>query len=132
MKIWHGYGSEHSMKLVMIGHFKSSEDAKKTQMLIEELTEGLKDKVKIGETTDRFPDDVLDLLRKTNCYSLAPYELEHFLYEDTVTQQKDDKIIIKTDESEVSAFFKLMITKGAKVEIYSSHDYPDTDHQQDK
>ena len=26
MKIWDGYGSEHSMNLVMIGHFKNSDD----------------------------------------------------------------------------------------------------------
>ncbi len=40
---------------------------------------------------------------------------------------KDDKIILTTNESEVSAFFKLMIEKGAKVEIYSANDYPDTE-----
>ena len=50
MKIWHGYGSEHSMNLVMIGHFKSSEDAEKTQKLIDQLSEGLRDKIEIGKS----------------------------------------------------------------------------------
>ena len=27
MKLWYGYGSEHSNNLVMIGQFKSVEDA---------------------------------------------------------------------------------------------------------
>lgn len=131
MKIWHGYGSEHSMNLVMIGHFKSPEDAKKTQKLIEQLSEGLRDKIDIGTSRDRFGDDVLDLLRESNCYILSPSELEHFLY-DTHTRVEEDKIILKTDESEVSAFFKLMITKGARVEIYSADDYPDAEYGRGK
>ena len=131
MKIWHGYGSEHSMNLVMIGHFKSPEDAKKTQKLIEQLSEGLRDKIDIGTSRDRFGDDVQYLLRETNCYILSPSELEHFLY-DTHTRVEEDKIILKTDESEISAFFKLMITKGAKVEIYSAHDYPDAEYGRGK
>lgn len=131
MKIWHGYGSEHSMNLVMIGHFKSSEDANETQKLIKHLSEGLSDKIDIGTPYNRFGDDVLDLLRETNCNILGPSELEHFLY-DTHTKVEGDKIILTTDESEVSAFFKLMITKGAKVEIYSAHDYPDTEYGRGK
>ncbi len=124
MKIWHGYGSEHSMNLVMIGHFKSPEDADKTQKLIERLTAELSDKIDIGTSRDRYDDDVLDVLRETNCYILTPSELEHFLY-NTQTRVEGNKIVLTTDESEVSAFFKLMITRGARVEIYSAHDYPD-------
>ena len=131
MKIWHGYGSEHSMNLVMIGHFKGTEDAEDTQKLIEQLSERLRDKIDIGTSCNRFDDDVLNLLRELNCYTLGPAELEHFLF-DTHTQVKGDKIILTTDESEVSAFFKLMITKGAKVEMYSAHDYPDTEYGRGK
>jgi len=131
MKIWHGYGSEHSMNLVMIGHFKSSEDANKTQELIEQLSDGLRDKIDIGTSRERFSDEVSELLRKADCHILSPSELEHFLYEKH-TRVEEDKIILTTDESEVSAFFKLMITKGAKVEIYSAHDYPDAEYGRGK
>jgi len=126
MKIWHGYGSEHSMNLVMIGHFKSTEDSKKAHRLFEQLTEGLRDKIDIGSQRDRFDDDVSDLLKETKCYNLSPMELEQFLY-DVSTRVEKEKLILTTDESEVSAFFKLMINHGAKVEIYSAHDYPDTE-----
>ncbi len=125
MKIWHGYGSEHSMNLVMIGHFKSTEDSQKTHRLIKQLTEGLRDKIDVDSQHDRFDDDVIGLLKETNCYNLSPFELEQFLY-DVYTQVEKNKLILTTDESEVSAFFKLMIDNGAKVEIYSAHDYPDT------
>ena len=126
MKIWHGYGSEHSMKLVMIGHFKSSEDAEETQELINQLSERLREKVEIGDSGDRFSEAVLDILREKEIYDLSPSELEHFLY-DTHIQVEGDKIIVTTDEFEVSAFFKLMILKGAKVEIFSVHHYPDAE-----
>lgn len=131
MKIWHGYGSEHSMNLVMIGHFKSTEDSEKTYRLIEQLTEGLRDKIDVGSQRDRFDENVMKLLKKANCYILGPSELEQFLY-DIHTQVVGDKIVLTTDESEVSAFFKLMINNGAKVEIYSAHDYPDTDYGRGK
>jgi hypothetical protein len=115
------------MNLVMIGHFKSPEDAEKTQELIEQLTEGLRGKKDIETSRDRYDDDVMNLLRKANCYILGTSELEHFLY-DFDTRVKGDKIILTTNESEVSAFFKLMIEKGAKVEIFSANDYPDTEY----
>jgi hypothetical protein len=115
----------------MIGQFKNQKDAKKTQNLIERLTAGLKDKIDIGTSRDRFGDDVLDLLKETNCYSLSPSELEHFLY-DTHTRVEGDKIILKTEESEVSAFLKLMVNNGAKVEVYSAHDYPDSEYGRGK
>lgn len=131
MKIWHGYGSEHSMNLVMIGHFKSSQDAEKTQELINKLSEGLREKIEIGKSGDRFSDDVLGLLREKEIYNLGPPELEQFLY-DTCTRVEGDKIILTTEESEVSAFLKLMVSEGAKVEIYSAHNYPDTKYGRGK
>lgn len=126
MKIWHGYGSEHSSNLVMIGHFKSSEDAEKTKELFDQLSEELRGKIDIGANRDRFDDDLLDLLKKLNCFSLSRFELENFLYEDTHTRVEGDKIILTTEENDISAFLKLMILNDAKVEIYSAHSYPDT------
>jgi hypothetical protein len=131
MKIWHGYGSEHSMNLVMIGKFKNAEDAKKTKKLIDQLTEGLDGKIEVGSFRDRYGDDVLDLLRKLNCHILGPTELEQFLYA-IDTEVEGDTIVLTTDETEVSAFFKLMIQEGARVEIFSRHHYPNAEYSQGK
>src|SRR6266481_7179904 len=38
MKIWYGYGSEHSMRLVMIGHFREVTDAERAKEAIDRLT----------------------------------------------------------------------------------------------
>ncbi len=131
MKVWRGYGSEHSMNLVMIGKFKDVDDAKKTKKIIDQLTEKLTDKIEVGSTRDRYSDDMLSLLKEVNIYTLRPLELEQFLYE-TRIKVEGDKLILTTDESEVSAFIKLMIDRGAKIEIFSAHDYPDAEYGRGK
>lgn len=127
MKIWNGYGSEHSANLVMIGHFKCEKDAQKVDELIRKLTSSLTGKVDIGSHLNKYPDEVGEILRKLDCYTLSPIELEHFFYEYDANVE-GDKLIIRTDEMEVSAFFKLMIEGGAKVEIYTAHTYTNEAH----
>lgn len=125
MKIWRAYGSEHSMKLVMIGRFKSIADAEKTKQLIDKLTKELKGKSAAETPRDRFSDAVLTILREAECYILNPREVEDFLLCGDDVRLEGDKISLRTDEVEVSAFLKLMIQKGAKVALFSAHDYPD-------
>ena len=120
MKIWRAYGSEHSMNLVMIGHFKSVKDAEKTQNLIEELSEKLGGKIDIDTSLDQYEDGISKVLRETNCYILSLSELEHFQSPKTM-HWKDDKIILKVDAMDASAFFKMMIDKNAKDEIFPAN-----------
>ena len=130
MKIWKGYGSEHSANLVMIGHFKEVEDAKKAKELLAQLANLIEDteSSQIEQLPrDRFTDAMLDILRETNLYILNPAELQQFLY-DVQVEVDGDKIVITTDEIDVSAFLKVLIEKGARVEVYSAHEYPDTNY----
>jgi len=131
MKVWFGYGSEHSMNLVMIGKFKSNDDAEETKKIIDRLTEKLTKKIEVGNTRYRFSEDMLSLLKEANIYTLGPLELEQFLYE-TRTQVEENQLILTTDEAEVSAFIKLMIDRGAKIEIFSAHHYPDAEYGRGK
>lgn len=131
MKVWRGYGSEHSMNLVMIGKFKSIDDAKKTKKLIDELTTELAGKIDIGRSHKRFEDDVLELLSRKKLYAFRPEELQQFL-DDINTEIKGDEIIVRTDEADISAFIKLMINEGAKIEMFSAHDYPNADYERGK
>ena len=39
MRIWYGFGSEHSANLMMIGRFKTSEDAKEAILVLERLND---------------------------------------------------------------------------------------------
>lgn len=129
MKIWKGYGSEHSMNLVMIGHFKEVSDAKKIKDLLNQLAGQVKDDADKNQSNtvpqDRFTDGMLELLRAANLYILGPAELEQLLY-DVQVDVDGNKVVITTEEADVSAFLKVLLDKGAKVEVYSAHNYPDT------
>ncbi|MFJ2279728.1 DUF6375 family protein [Pseudomonas serboccidentalis] len=128
MKIWNGYGSEHSMNLVLIGRFKRVQDAEKVEKDIDSLSaQASKDdshSITFGEPEDqRFSDDMLSLLRSLNLNTLGPTDLGQLASEHYLTRE-GDRITVTTDEAEVSAFVKIFIEAGAKVEVFSAHDYP--------
>lgn len=128
MKIWYGYGSEHSMNLVMIGSFKDTNDAYETKKVIEKITvqaEVDRDNklYDVGNASDRYSDDMLTTLMNARINTVSTAELEQFFY-DVSVESKANQIIIKTDEIDISAFLKILLEKGAKVEVYSAHDYP--------
>ncbi|QPL45885.1 hypothetical protein IT895_17270 [Halomonas sp. A40-4] len=128
MKIWNGYGSEHSMNLVLIGKFKRVQDAEKVVKDIDKLSDqASKDdshSISFGAPEDqRFSDDMLSLLHRLNLYTLGPNDLDQ-LVSDHHLDLEGDQITVTTDEAEVSAFVKLFIEAGAKVEVFSAHDYP--------
>lgn len=130
MKIWHQHGSEHSANLVMIGHFTDVAEATRAKEIIaalkkqaaEDQEKGILD---IGAASDRYGDEMLDLLERLNVHSISPQELEQFIYDVSVEIEGLD-IVLKTEEIDVSAFLKIMFNRGARIEVYSAHDYPDT------
>lgn len=129
MKIWNGYGSEHSMNLVLIGRFKRAQDAEKVEKDIYRLSaQASKDDSHFltfeGNPEDqRFSVDMLSLLRALNLNTLGPADLGQLVSEHNL-RREGDRITVTTDEAEVSAFVKLFIEAGAKVEVFSAHDYP--------
>ena len=125
MKIWNSYGSEHSANLVMIGKFKDAASAKEAIAIIEKITEFMANTDDDHEDADNYSDAALDFLKTVKFYSVRPAELAQFRY-DINSERKNDQIVITTDELDVSAFLKLLIDKGARVEVYSAHDYPNT------
>jgi len=53
MKIWNSYGSEHSAKLVMIGHFKDVASAESAKKLIDEIATFISDRDRAIAISDR-------------------------------------------------------------------------------
>ncbi|WPD76608.1 DUF6375 family protein [Dickeya fangzhongdai] len=128
IKIWNGYGSEHSMNLVLIGRFKQAQDAEKVEKdIIKISTQAAKDEcytIPFDEPENqRFSDDMLSLLRSLQLNVLGPTDLGQLLSDHHLSRD-GDRITITTDEAEISAFVKLFIEAGAKVEVFSAHDYP--------
>ena len=126
MKIWKGYGSEHSMNLVMIGQFKETKDAEEVKELIEKLVKIVNlDEEDQGRSSNRYSERMMEFFKSANLYTIRPEELEQFIF-DVHTKVDNDKVVITTDESDISAFMKVLLEKGARIEIYSAHNYPDT------
>lgn len=128
MKIWNGYGSEHSMNLVLIGKFKLEQDAEQVEKDISKLrTQAEEDdcySIPYDEPKNqRFSDKMLSLLCSLKLNTLGPTDLGQFVSDHHLSRE-GDRITITTDEAEVSAFVKLFIEAGAKVEVFSAHDYP--------
>lgn len=129
MKIWNGYGSEHSMNLVMIGSFKEVKSAAEAKQVLDKLTEQVETEretiLGISAAADlRFSETMLKLLQENEVYVLSPAELEQFLFE-VDTSQSGKQVIVRTDETEVSSFIKILVGKGAKLEVFSAHEYPE-------
>ena len=128
MKIWNGYGSEHSMNLVLIGRFKRVQDAEKVEKDIDSLSaQASKDEshsLTYAKPEDqRFSEEMLSLLMSLNLNTLGPADIGQLAFEYRLDRE-DDRITVTTDEAEVSAFVKIFIEAGAKVEVFSAHDYP--------
>lgn len=130
MKIWNGYGSEHSYNLVMIGRFVEVRNAEKVKELIDRIIGQVMAEPDAHQRDAnpqdlRYSEAMLKLLDKSKVYSIGPAELEQFAYDASV-RIDGDKVIVTTDEIDVSAFLKVLISKGARVEVYSGHDHPGT------
>lgn len=134
MKVWMGYGSEHSMNLVLIGKFKSLADAERTEGLLEKLNKLVGE---LGEPPSprsvpedlRFVEPLESFLRQHQLYIFHPAEFEQFAYDNHVDRH-EDSITIRTQEADFSAFIKLFIEAGARVEVYSGHEYPENESQE--
>ena len=136
MKIWNEYGSEHSANLLMIGHFENIDDATKAKEIIKVLTKQVAEDqangiLTLGSPSGRYGSAMLDLLGRLNVTIIGPQELEQFAYEVNVELQGKD-LILTTEEYDISAFLKVMFMEGARIEVYSAHDYPDTDNGRGK
>ena len=132
MKIWYQHGSEHSANLVMIGHFENAADATKAKEIIDAITKQVSEdqsagRLTVGSPSERYGNAMLDLLGKLNVMTIAPREFEQFTYEVSVELEGND-LVLTTDEFDISAFLKVMFLKGARIEVYSAHNYPNTAH----
>jgi len=123
VKTWNSYGSEHSLNLVIIGHFKEEEQAEKFEQLTDRVTNFLTENPTFDFQADRYDSNTLDFLGKENLFSLTPQQLGHLVCDVHVTRHEKD-IHVRSDD-DVNAFISLLIHQGAKVEVFSSHDYPE-------
>ena len=128
MKVWDGYGSEHSMNLVLIGKFKEALDAEKAKKAIDALMqrvahEDAESHFPMQPQDLRYSDEMMKLLSKLALHILSPEDIEQLRFDHDV-KLHDNQITVETDEADVSVFLKIFVEGGAKVEVFSWHDYP--------
>lgn len=124
MKIWHSYGSEHSAQLVMIGRFKTIEDADGAHKALEEIHEYMRNHSPDLHQAVRYPPELVALLKRLNLHNLSVHEIDQFSY-DVSSTLKRDEVIIDTNEPDISAYLKVMVDRGARVEVFSTISYPE-------
>jgi hypothetical protein len=130
MKLWNAFGSEHSMNLVLIGRFTEVRDAELAKKLIDELMKQVNAEPDVHPVDPRpqdrrFSDGMRQLLESAKLYNLGPSDIDQFQY-DAHVALKGTEVVVTTDEAEVSGFIKVLVDRGARVEIYSAHHHKDT------
>src|SRR5688572_24390726 len=114
MKIWQSYGSDHSANLVMIGHFKSVDDAKAALEAIEKLqakagqdeSAGRIDP--FGGANVRYSDALLEIASEFKIWDLTPSDYASFVFE-VHAKQVENRLEFWTDDTEILGYVKLLI-----------------------
>ncbi|WP_371602432.1 DUF6375 family protein [Streptomyces sp. NBC_01220] len=125
MRIWNGYGSEHSMDLVLIGRFQTVTGAKAA----EERMDALKALAEEAWSDDdwrspdeRMPRELGQALAEMKIYDMGRNDVDIFALDHSVTRI-GETVRVWTDESDVQGFLKALLHYGAKVEIFSRHEW---------
>lgn len=123
MKIWTGYGSEHSYRLVLIGRFAHERDAELVKEKFDELRDIASDEVGDLDWHDAnpgFSDPLYDKLSALKLSNLSRWEIEGlgYLYG---LEQIGATVRLETDDAELQGLLKLLFDHGGRVEVYSSH-----------
>jgi hypothetical protein len=123
MRIWHSYGSEHSMDLVLVGKFETVSGA---EAAIEQM-EALKALAQAEWSDDdwrrqdeRMPDSLAAELRKLKLYEMGRSDVDIYYFDHSV-ERNGSTVRVWTEESEVQGFLKVLIHLGARVEVFSRH-----------
>lgn len=125
MKIWHSYGSEHSMDLVLIGTFETIsgvEAAIERMDALKVLAEAEWSDDHWRHQDELMPSTLTDRLRELELYEMGRSDVDIYAYEHSI-ERDGSTIRIGTEESEVQGFLKVLIHLGARVEVFSRHNW---------
>jgi hypothetical protein len=126
MKIWNGYGSEHSANLVIIGKFATASAAGENLALLNDAIAVAQSDYDSGQfesatRKNELSEGMMDLFRRTQL-ALGYADPEQFLYDFNATLE-GDKVVITTNELEINALIKVLLHGSAKIEVYSAHEH---------
>ena len=133
MKVWFGHGSDHSANLVMIGEFKTEEDAARVHTLIDQIAEVASTDFAEGITdswakNEQLSEETEKRLRELKLFQLSPSDVSDFAFWNPSIDKVGKTLRLSSDNVEIVGFVKLLVTKGAKVQVYSADEYPDDEN----
>ncbi len=132
MKMWNEYGAEHSSRMRVIGKFKDARSAAIAKEYIDNLIDNLAKVVGMDDRRTHFSEDISDVLLNAKFHMLHPFEIDQFFGERIPSfDKKSDTLTLYTDEAEVTALIKLLLHKGARVEVFSENDYPPDEDEEE-
>jgi hypothetical protein len=113
------------MDLVLVGTFEAVSGA---EAAIERM-KALKVLADAGWSDDdwrrrdeRMPMTLVEELAKLELYDMGRSDVDIYAFDHSV-ERKGSTVLIQTDESDVQGFLKVLIHLGARVEVFSRHDW---------
>jgi hypothetical protein len=125
MRIWHSYGSEHSMDLVLIGKFETvprAEAAVERMKILKALAEDASSEDDWRRRDERMSAVLVEELVKLELYEMGRSDVDIYAFDHSV-ERSGSTVRIWTEESDVQGFLKVLIHLGARVEVFSRHDW---------
>jgi Family of unknown function (DUF6375) len=128
MKVWYGHGSEHSANLVIIGTFKTDQDAADTERLIRQMIEVVEEdaqagRIEAGEPVKEFSERLMQVSKSENFWTFSYGDPGELLFEHVIERDRN-RIVVTTEDQQINALLKMLVHGSAKVEVYSAHAYP--------
>lgn len=123
MRIWHSYGSEHSMDLVLIGTFETvsgAEAAIERMKALKVLAEAEWSDDDWRRYDEHMPDTLIEELGRLKLYEMGRSDVDIYAYEHSI-ERNGSAVRVWTEESDVQGFLKVLIHLGARVEVFSRH-----------
>jgi hypothetical protein len=127
MKIWTGFGSEHSYNLILIGHFADERNARAVEekfAQLQDLANKESDAVTWDDDDATYSPELYNSLRELNVWNLSRSDVDGFGYLGSL-ERNGARVTLRTDDAELQGLLKLLFDHGARVEIYSAHHWTD-------
>lgn len=113
------------MDLVLIGTFETisgAEAAIQRMEALKVLAEAEWSDDDWRRPDERMPQTITDELSKLNLYEMGRFDVDVYALDHSI-ERKGSTVRIWTEESEIQGFLKVLIHLGARVEVFSRHQW---------
>jgi hypothetical protein len=113
------------MDLIMIGKFETvaeAEDAVSRMEALKVLADAEWSDDSWQSKDERMPESLREGLMSLELYDMGRFDVDNYAYEHSISRDGSN-VRIWTEESDVQGFLKVLINLGARVDVFSRHDW---------